>query len=254
MSIKGRSPKAADTIAARIEKLILEGVLRPGEKLAPERELAEKLNVSRPTLRDAIAKLADKGLLGTTRGGTMVAEFLTPLITPLAKLMEGRPDVSDDYFEFRRSIEPDAAALAAKRATDLDRQVIEGCIERMREALAKDDRFAEAQVDLEFHMAIAEASHNVVLLHVTRAMSELMRRDVFYNWEQLYTRVGVRKLLLSQHIAIADAILAGNVKGARAAAEEHIRYTFDMIYEIRRDSKRMEASLDRVGRQDFLSA
>ena len=62
MSTSGRPPKAADAIADRIEKLILEGVLRLGEKLASERDFAEKLKVSRPTLRDAMAKLAEKGL------------------------------------------------------------------------------------------------------------------------------------------------------------------------------------------------
>ena len=76
----------ADTIAAHLERLILEGALRPGEKLASERDLASKLDVSRPSLRDAIDKLAERGLLTATRGGTYVAQFLSPVMKPLANL------------------------------------------------------------------------------------------------------------------------------------------------------------------------
>lgn len=253
MATSVRAHKAADAIAERVEKLILEGVLRPGEKLVGERELADKLEVSRPTLRAAIAQLADKGLLRTTRGGTVVTEFLAPLIVPLAKLLEGKPEVSDDYFEFRRCLEPEASALAAKRATELDQQAIRASVQRMKRAYAKDEPQEEADADVDFHTAIYEASHNVVMLHMMRAMAELMRRDVFYNREQLYTRVGVRKLLLAQHIDIADAVLAGDAEQAREAELAHIRFTYDTIFEIRRSSKRMEASLDRVGRKDFLA-
>ena len=67
-----RPAKLADAIADYIEKMILEGVLRPGEKLAAERELAEKLDVSRPSLREALDKLQVKGLLETSKAGTVV--------------------------------------------------------------------------------------------------------------------------------------------------------------------------------------
>jgi len=253
MATPARRQNAADAISERLESLILSGALRPGEKLASERDLAEKLNVSRPTLRDAIALLADKGLLKTTRNGTVVTEFLTPLISPLASLLAGKADVSDDYFEFRRSVEPEASALAAKRATDLDRQVITRCIEHMRQAHTNGNHIEEAEADVDFHMAIYEASHNVVMLHIMRAMSELMRHDVFYNRDQLYARTGVRKLLLAQHVAIADAVLAADPESAHNAAVDHIRFTYDTIFEIRRANERMEASLDRVAREDFLS-
>ena len=74
-----RPVKLGDALADHLEKLILEGVLRPGEKLAPERELAEKLSVSRPSLREALDKLQAKGLLETAKSGTVVAQFLAPL-------------------------------------------------------------------------------------------------------------------------------------------------------------------------------
>jgi len=111
-----RPEKLGDAIAEHLEKLILEGVLRPGEKLASERDLALKLDVSRPSLREALEKLQRKGLIETSKGGTVVAQFLAPLSRPLAELFADKPRVTSDYFEYRRIIEGQAAALAATRA------------------------------------------------------------------------------------------------------------------------------------------
>jgi GntR family transcriptional repressor for pyruvate dehydrogenase complex len=247
-------PKAADAIAQHLEKLILEGALRPGERLAGERELAEKFEISRPTLRAAIAQLTERGLLMTSRKGTRVAEFLAPLMAPLVTLLADNPAVTDDYFEFRICIEAEAAGLAATRATDIDRSNIEEAIARMRDAHELNEPTAEANADVEFHLAVYEASHNLVVLHIMRAMSELLRRDVFYNRAQLYARKGVRDALLEQHLAIGAAICAGDGGLATKAAGDHIRYTSQKIEEIRRGSARMEAALHRVGRTDLIAA
>ncbi|MEJ2124787.1 MAG: FCD domain-containing protein [Alphaproteobacteria bacterium] len=253
MPDKIRTPKVADVIAAHIEKLILEGVLRPGEKLAPERDLAEKLDVSRPTLRDALAKLADRGLLLTKRGGTYVVQFLSPLMEPLAALLADKPRVTDDYFEFRRCVEAEASALAAVRATDLDREAIRQSIDQMTKANEIEDPTQESGADANLHLLIYEASHNVVMLHVMRTLSELLRRDIFYKRQQLYLRSGVREKLLAQHCAIAEAIISGKQKEAKAAAADHICFTFKTVEEIRQDSRRLEASLHRIGRNDFVA-
>src|SRR5512144_1722923 len=100
-----RTPKIADAVAAHIEKLILEGTLRPGEKLAAERDLAVKLDVSRPSLRDGIDKLVRRGLLTSSKSGTYVAEFLSPILAPLANLYRDNQQASADYFEFRLCVE-----------------------------------------------------------------------------------------------------------------------------------------------------
>lgn len=248
-----RPVKLGDALAEHLEKLILEGVLRPGEKLAPERELAEKLDVSRPSLREAIEKLQAKGLLETTKAGTVVAQFLAPLSRPLASLFADKARVTADYFEYRRIIEGQAAALAATRATDVDRDAIAACMERMRKAHQIDDPTDEAGVDADLHLLVYEAAHNVVLLHVMRVFSEMLRNDVLYNRNQLYRRHGVRDQLLEQHLAIGEAILRGNPKSAEKAASDHIAFTFETIEEIRRDEARIEASMRRISRTDLLA-
>jgi len=248
-----RTEKIADTIASHIEKLILEGVLRPGEKLAAERELALKLDVSRPSLRQALGKLSRRGLLTMTRSGTLVADFLSPMMEPLANLYRGNQNAFADYFEFRQCVEAQAARAAALRATDIEKTAIRNCVREMRKAHKKEDPAQEAQSDVNLHMLVYEAGHNFVVLHVMRALSELLRNNIFFNRENLYLRTGVRELLLEQHIEIAEAVLSGDPDRAEKAAAEHIRFVFGTVEDIQRDNKRLVTSLLRVKRNDLLS-
>ncbi|CAN1721614.1 Pyruvate dehydrogenase complex repressor [Hyphomicrobium sp. 1Nfss2.1] len=253
MTERIRPQKIAEAIADHLEKLILQGVLRPGERLTPERELAEKLDVSRPSLREAIDMLAERGLLRTTRGGTFVAQFLSPLLKPLASLLEDNPQATADYFEFRQSMDAQAARYAAVRASEVDRDAIRTAINQIKAAHELEDSTQESQADVDFHLSIYEAAHNAVLLHIMRALVELLRSNIFYSRQQLYQRPSVREKLLAQHLAIADAIFAGKPKAAESAAANHVAFTFETVEEIRRDSKRLEASLLRVGRSDYLA-
>jgi GntR family transcriptional regulator, transcriptional repressor for pyruvate dehydrogenase complex len=248
-----RTQKIADAIAKHIEKLIREGALGPGEKLAPERALAERFDVSRPSLREAIEKLQRRGLLTATRGGTYVAEFLSPLMRPLASLYQNDQNAVADYFEFRQFVEAQAARAAALRATDLDRKTIRATLAKMRKAHRIEDPTEEAQADVDLHIQIYEAAHNVVVLHVMRALSDLLRNNIFFNREHLYRRSGVREKLLAQHIAIGDAVIAGKADIAETAAGEHIRFVFGTVEEIQRDDKRRKSSQRRVSRSKLLA-
>lgn len=250
------APKVAAAIAAHIERLILEGVLRPGEKLASERELAEKFEVSRPSLREALAMVARRGLLDSGRSGTFVAEFLRPLADPLANLFRDNNEdqqITLDYYEFRRPLEAEAAALAARRATDHERGEVRACIERMTKAHSLESPTDEANADADLHILIYEASHNVVLLQVMRAFADMLRQGILFSREQFYLRPGVRTRLFDQHIAIADAVVAGDSDAARAASDEHIVYHYRTFQEIRDEQKRVEAAVRRIGRGELLS-
>ena len=249
-----RTPKISDALATHIENLILEGALRPGEKLAPERELAGKFEVSRPSLRLAIEKLTGRGLLKPTRNGTYVAQFLSPMMTPLANLYRGNPNAFADYFELRQWVEAEAARAAAFRATKVEKAAIRACLNLMRKAHKIEDPAQEAQADVNLHMLVYEASHNFVVLHVMRALSELLRNNIFFNREHLYRRDGVRDNLLAQHIEIGDAVVAGDARRAEAAARAHIRFVFGAVEELHRDNKRLKTSMLRVGRNALVSS
>jgi GntR family transcriptional repressor for pyruvate dehydrogenase complex len=248
-----QTQKIADIVAAHIETLILEGVLRPGEKLAPERELALKLDVSRPSLRDALEKLCQRGLLTASRGGTYVAQFLTPIMKPLASLFRDNKNAAADYFEFRQAVEVQAARLAALRATNVDKAAIRACLAEMRKAHKISDPAEEAQADVNLHILVYEAGHNMIMLHVMRALSDMLRNNIFFNREHLYRRAGVRERLLIQHIDIGEAVLRGKPEAAEKAASDHIKFVFGTVEDIQRDNIRLESALRRAGRNELLA-
>ena len=248
-----RNPKLADAVADHLERLILEGSLRPGEKLAPERELAQKLEVSRPSLREALEKLQARGLIETSKSGSIVSQFMAPLTEPLISLLQSNEQALIDYLEYRCLIEGEAARLAALRATDVEREAIGKCLKKLRDAHKIDDPAAEADIDADLHMLIYEAAHNLVLLHVMRAFSDMLRGGVFYNRRQLYAQPGARDQLLDQHLAIAEAIIARDPARAAEAAAAHIRSTAATLELIRDEQTRVARALRRMGRAEFLS-
>ncbi len=251
-----RPAKLADTIADHLEQLILEGSLRPGERLLAERELAQRFDVSRPSLREALEKLENRGLLKSGRGGaTFVAPMLGDGFTePLYTALASRPETTFDYLEFRRFVEGSAAYFAALRGTDVDRDLIRECFEKMEAAHQQDDSSDEAETDADFHLAVYEASHNLVMLHIMRSLSDMLRKDVFYNRAKLYQRQGVRELLLEQHRAVYQTVMAGDPDAAKAAAEAHIDFTRDALMEIAKADARLEVSLRRIAKTDLVTA
>ncbi|MBU2956069.1 FCD domain-containing protein [Paracoccus sp. 1_MG-2023] len=240
-----RPPKAAAQTAQHIEQLILEGTLTPGEQLAPERDLAERLGVSRPTLRDALRMLTDRGLLTRRARGVEVAQLGGALRDPLMEMLT-RAEVADDYLEFREVVESEAAAMAANRATDIDRQRLRDCIEAIEAAHARNEPDAEAQADADLHVAVYEASHNLVLLQIMRALSGSLRSDVLQNRQRLFTIPQVRDILRDQHMAIAAAIVAGDADAARDAAHDHLQYLRKALREIREAEAKLDLSLRRL--------
>ncbi len=216
----------ADIVAGQIEKLVLEGVLHPGDRLPGERDLAARLAVSRPVLRDALKSLETRGLIESRHGGgTYVAAIEGTLFAgPLVDLIAGSQKAGGDYLEFRREVEATAAAMAAERATEADRTILSRIFEAMALAHGEADFRREAALDVEFHQAIGEASHNIVMIHVLRACYRLLADGVFYNRSRLYGHAGSRDALLAQHRALLEAILAGNGEAARTAARAHIAY------------------------------
>jgi len=239
-----RPAKLAEAIAAHLEGLILEGSLRAGDRLLAERELAQKLDVSRPSLREALDLLARRGLLETSRGGNHVAPPLgSQFSRSLASLLAERPESTYDYLEFRGFLEGAAAYFAALRASVADREMIRRQFGAIESAHSLDPSSEEADADAGFHLAIYEASHNLMMLHVMGSLSDMLRQDIFYNRERLYTRKGVRPLLLDQHRAVHDAVIQGDPEAARAAAEAHVKFTRSALREIDKADSHLERSL-----------
>ena len=218
--------KLSHSVVRQIEELILRGILRPGERLPSERDLAEKLGVSRPSLREAIGELAEAGLLASRAGsGVFVAEVLGSAFSPaLVRLFASHEEAVFDYIAFRRDMEGLAAERAARLGSETDLRVIDTIFHKMEAAHQKRDPTDEAQLDAAFHMAIIEASHNVIMLHMLRSMFDLLRDGVFYNRQVMFKNRMTREQLLDQHRAMNQAVQARDPVAARAAVEAHLTY------------------------------
>jgi GntR family transcriptional repressor for pyruvate dehydrogenase complex len=218
--------RIASSIRRQIESLILRGILRPGERLPSERDLAARLDVSRPSLREALAELEDFGLIETRPGaGAYVADVLgSAFAPPLVRLFSTHAEALFDYLAFRRDLEGLAAERAAEHASEVDLKVISAVFEKMEAAHQKRSPKEEAALDAEFHMAIIEASHNVVMLHMMRSMFGLLQEGVFYNRQVMFKQRTTRGALLDQHRAINTALQARDPAGARAAIESHLNF------------------------------
>ncbi|MFV0491791.1 MAG: FCD domain-containing protein [Pseudorhodobacter sp.] len=223
---KIQSEKLSTSVTRQIEKLILRGILRPGERLPSERELAERMGVSRPSLREAIADLSTRGLLEARPGaGVFVAEVLGSAFSDaLVSLFAHDDEAVFDYLAFRRDMEGLAAERAARIASDTDLQVVSAIFTRMEAAHSKRDPTDEAALDAAFHMAIIEASHNVIMLHMMRSMYDLLKQGVFYNRQVMFRNRITRGALLDQHRAIHDALLARKPEAAREAVDRHLDF------------------------------
>ncbi len=218
--------RTADGVVRQIETLILEGVLRAGDRLPGERELARQLDVSRPILRDALKTLEAGGLIVTRHGGgTCIADVIGQVFSPpVAELISSHRKATADYLEYRREIEAIAADYAARRATCEDLVLLKAIMERMDAAHAQEDFETEAACDVEFHNAIVECAHNIVLLHTLRACYRLLSDGVFLNRTRIYEMPDARNTLLAQHRAIYDAIVARDPEAARRAATAHMDF------------------------------
>lgn len=228
--------RTADAVVDQIERLILQGILQVADRLPGERELAEHLNVSRPIVREAIKTLEERGLLVSRHGGgTFVADVIGQIFSqPILDLIGRHRSAAYDYLEYRREIEGIAASLAAKRATKADRALLTGIIDSMKAAHREADFDHEAALDVEFHSTIGECAHNMILLHTLRSCYRLLSDGVFFNRALVYAQSGTRDQLLSQHVAIYDAIIGGDAKTAKRAAEYHMDYVAETMRQAER--------------------
>lgn len=223
---KVQTEKLSTSVVRQVELLVLRGILRPGERLPSERELSERLGVSRPSLREAIAELQERGLLTSKAGaGIFVADVLGNAFSDsLIRLFSSHDEAVFDYISFRRDMEGLAAERAARFASDTDLKVIQTVFEKMEAAHPKRNPADEARLDADFHLAIIEASHNVIMLHMMRSMYQLLREGVFYNRSIMFKQRTTRGDLLEQHRAINAALQARDPEASRAAVIAHLDY------------------------------
>jgi len=216
-----KAKKIYEEIVEQIRGMITRGELKPGNKLPPERDMAEFLGVSRASVREALTALETIGILDIRPGeGTFVkrtsdSETFGSLTLLLS--VEQTPEVQ--MMEVRRILETESAALAAKRATDADLQKIEESLLVMKTAETISDA---VDADVRFHFAIAEATKNSVLLRIMNTVADLMHHTFRQDRENLYANPELGARVLSEHEAILKALQARNSDEAWSKMLEHI--------------------------------
>jgi len=238
-------PRIPDAIAHQLETRIIEGSLKPGDRLPGERELANELGVSRPSLREAIKKLVSRELLVSRHGGgTYVTDRLdTSFSDPWQQLLDQHPLLQDDVLEFRYLLEASAAELAAQRATDADLQRLEQAYARLDAAYLGHDRSAQVAADVAFHLTIADSAHNALFTHLLASILRLLHEHVRRSLNDMSVSVDTGRQLMTQHQAIRAAIVARQPDAARRAAQQHIDYVRQRLSNAVQSETRQQRSL-----------
>lgn len=244
--------KLSDVILARLEAMILEGSVLPGEKLPPERELAQQFEVSRPSLREAIQKLEAKGLVTRKQGGgTFVSEnILSGLSDPLFALMSGNTESQFDLLEFRHGIEGMSAYYAAMRGTEADFNQIEQKHDNIGNAQLENDYRLEAEAVFEFYLAICAASHNAVILHLARGMAPLLIENIEQNLTILAKRPDIFAKIAEYRKQLMGAIISGKPQKAWGASHRHLAFIEEVLLKMSQENSRMERSMRRMQRAE----
>ncbi len=213
-----KSTRIYEEIVRQVKQMIAEGRLKSGDRLPPERELAEKFVVSRTSVREALRALESLGLIEIRPGeGTFVRQVsIDVLVEPLALLMTSQREALGELFEARRLLEPALAALAATRVTRDEIQEMDRILEEQAKEIAA-GKTGLAQ-DAAFHGAIGAAAHNRAITRIAHAVMDLLTQSR----EESLNTPGRPTQSHQDHRRILAAITARDERAARQAMLEHL--------------------------------
>lgn len=232
-------------IIDQIRGLINQGLLKPGDKLISERELAEKLKVSRASIREAFCALESMGILESQQGeGTFIRSASTEdIIKPLAMILMMDKEYNYDIMEVRKILELESAYIAAERASDENIEELRMFLNEMEEDTKK-GRLGEV-ADANFHFAIAKLTQNKILVRLMNTIHDLVVISMKKSREKMYFKPGVQEKLYQQHFEIYDAIVKGDANLARKKMSEHLSYVTDETFSNGIDKENGSSFIDR---------
>lgn len=213
-----RRTRVFEGVAQQIQRLIVEGALKPGERLPPERELCARLGVSRGSLRDAIRILELAGLVVPRQGeGTVVADLSPETVAaPIAQILVRKRALVAELLDVRKMIEPQLASRAAERATAEEIARLEDILRRQREKALRGESTIDE--DGEFHYQLALAAKNGVVRSVLDVLMQLLRETRARSLQS----PGRPRRSLEGHERVLDAIRRHDPAAAEAAVRRHL--------------------------------
>jgi GntR family transcriptional regulator, transcriptional repressor for pyruvate dehydrogenase complex len=215
--------KTYEVIVEKIEKFFLNGELKSGDKLPPERELASRFGVSRTSVREALQALEINGAIEIRQGGgsfikTSEVQLVSDALS--ATLIQAESNLVYEMLELRRALEVESASLAAQRATSADLEKIRRSLEQM--AVSGQDAEAGVQADLHFHLQIVHATHNKLLINLIQTLTERMEDTIRATRKHRFLDKNRYEDTFEEHKEIYVAIASGNAQEAKKLMEEHI--------------------------------
>ena len=207
--------KLSNKILKQITQLIKEGALKPGDKLPPERQMAEMMGVSRPALKQSISILEAMGIVESRQGdGNYILPFQNKIFNPIILSFYAEHGNMDDILEVRYIIEVQNAKIAAKKRTDEQIAELEEFLERMAGPKTLEERMA---LNSEFHLKLIKISGNPLLINFYESIIDLIA-------EQITTTDGSN--FYESHKEIIDYIKAKDAKAAAKAMQQHFSVKF----------------------------
>jgi GntR family transcriptional repressor for pyruvate dehydrogenase complex len=222
-----RSARLYEQIVQQIEESILNGALKPGDQLPAERDLAQRFGVSRTAVREAVKTLREKGLVEAFSGrGTFITDGTSQAVKQSLDLHAriAQQEGSIQLVEVREILEPEIAALAAARAEDQHLAMMRDAVAVMDESSRNVDAFIEA--DLDFHLALAEAAANPLILSLIDSIVGLLREQ---RTRTFYVDGGPERGQ-HHHKRILKAVEDRDPEAARNAMRAHLK-------QVRQDSR-----------------
>ena len=221
--MRERTPrgKLRDLAADQILEMVVSGGLEPGERLPPERELCERLGVSRTVVREALNLLEARGPISIEHGrGAVVSGGNTDAVRDtLGIILRVRPKALWELLEMRKVLEVEIAGLAAERAGEEVVEAMRVQLERMAAAIDAPEGYVDA--DVEFHALLARAARNGVLLTMLEPVVDLLRASRRVS----AARPGNARRALGEHERILHRVEAGDAEGARREMRAHLANT-----------------------------
>lgn len=225
-----KNTKVYEQVVEQIKNMILDGTLKKGDKLPTERDLAEQLQVSRASVREALRALDIIGLVESRQGaGNYIKEnFESNLFEPMSMMFMLENGSPSEILEFRKVLESEAIILATERITNEEISYLE---ELLHELKACTDEKESAILDKKFHFAIAKASKNLLIINILQVISQLLDEFIKDSRERILAFEDNREKLNEQHEMIYNAIKNRDIKLTHRAMIEHLKFIEDYIYE-----------------------
>ena len=215
----------SEEVFDQIKEAILEGSLKPGQKLPTERELMNQLGVSRVPIREALKLLANMGFIETTQGG---GSYVKPLLAhrvkdPLTHIIKDDVENIFDLLEVRKELETWSAYHAAEKATEEDIASLGNMVDKTR-SLFREGKKPPATLDADFHLAVAQCSHNTIRSHLTFTIYDIFSEYFNYLIENICFSKQYQEAIYDQHYHIYDAIRRHDAEAARMAIMDHLAF------------------------------